>query len=162
MICCINILPVLLLKTQETPRPQRWTHVYKRSQTIAQSVARMGVLGLHKLVDAVCGRYGLSAKHVQLLRNKGAGGTLFDLTSSSFLNAVRRMLTLLGPQGCKQVHFEGVQGWKGPPRLRQPARLLASSWQQVNGNPLHSSGICQADEISVSAVLEVVCAEDED
>ena len=31
-------------------------------QTIAQSVARMGVLGLHKLVDAICGRHGLSAK----------------------------------------------------------------------------------------------------
>ena len=56
----------------------------------------MGVLGLHKLVDAICGRHGLSAKHLPLFRDKGAGGTLFDLTSSSFLKAVRRMLTLLG------------------------------------------------------------------
>ena len=78
-----------------------------------------------------------------LLRNKSAGAPLFDLTSSSFLKAVRCMLTLVGPQECKQVHFEGVQGWKGPPRLRQPARLQASSWQQVNGNPLHSSGIAR-------------------
>ena len=31
-----------------------------------------------------------------LLRKKSAGATLFDLTSSSFLKSVRRMLTLLG------------------------------------------------------------------
>ena len=45
-----------------------------------------------------------------LLRNKGAGATLFDLTSSSFLKADRRMLTLLGH---RDANSEGVQGWKG-------------------------------------------------
>ena len=101
------------------------------------------VKGVHFYVTCVVsrilcwspGRHGLSAKHLPLLRDKGAGATLFHLTSSSFLNAVRRMLTMLDHKDANSCTLKA-----GPLRLRQPARLWASSWQQVNGNPLRSSG----------------------
>ena len=76
-----------------------------------------------------------------LLRNKGAGATLFDLPSSSFAQSGQpASLTLLGHKVQTSEHL---------------GRLGC----QVNGNPLHSSGTAR---LSVSAFLEVVCAEDED
>ena len=139
MICCIIICPCCCSKRRRRTTATLDARV-QALQTIAQSVARMGVLNLHKLVDAICGRHGLSAKHLPLLRDKGAGATLFDLTSSSFFKAVRRMLTLLGHKGCKQVHFEGVQGWKGHFACGSRLAKRRHLWQQVTGNPLRSSG----------------------
>ena len=92
-----------------------------------------------------------------LLRNKGAGATLFDLTSSSS----RRMLTLLGRKDANKCILKAFRAGRatslaaaGSPK---GVILAAGEWK--------SSAFlryCQADEISVSAVLEVVCAEDED
>ena len=53
---------------------------------------------------------------------KGVGATLFDLTSSSFLKAVRHMLTLLGHKDANRCTLKAFRAGR-PPRLRQPARL---------------------------------------
>ena len=98
------------------------------------------------------------ASHVvaPLLRNKSAGATLFDLTSSSFLKAVRRMLTLLGHKDANRCTLKPVRTGRATSLAAAGsptgAILAAGEWT--------SSAFlwyCQADEVSVSAVLEVVC-----
>ena len=92
-----------------------------------------------------------------LLRNKGAGAPLFDLTSSSFLKAVRRMLTLLGHKEANKCTLKAFRAGK--------ATSLAAAGSPIGvilvvGEWKSSAFLqyCQADEVSVSAVLEVVCA----
>ena len=60
MKCFYYQLPVLLLKAQETHSTTALDARVQAPQTFAQSVARKGVSGLHELVDAICGRHGLS------------------------------------------------------------------------------------------------------
>ena len=75
-----------------------------------------------------------------LLYGKSAGVKLFDLTSSSLLKDVRRILALLGRADAGRCTLKTP--WPaGPPRLRQPARLSASSWQQASGGHLRSFSI---------------------
>ena len=96
-----------------------------------------------------------------LLRNKRAGATLFDLTSSSFLKAVRRMLTLLGHKNANKCTVKAF----GAGRATSLAAAGSPTGVILAAGERKSSAFlcyCQSDEISVSAVLEVVCAEDED
>ena len=120
----------------------------------------MGVLSLHKLVDAICGRHGLAAKHLPLLRDKGAGATLFDLTSSSFLKAVHRMLTLLGHKDANRCTLKAFRAGRATSLAAagSPTSVILAAGEWKSSAFLR---YCQADEISVSAVLEVMCAEDE-
>ena len=92
---------------------------------------------------------------------KNAGASLIDLTSSSFLKAVRRMLTLLGHKHANKCTLKAFRAGR--------ATSLAAAGSPIGvilaAGELKSSAFlryCQTDEISVSAVLEVVCAEDED
>ena len=96
-----------------------------------------------------------------LLRDKNAGASLLDLTSSSFLKAVRRMLTLLGHKDANKCTLEAFRAERATSLAAAGSPigviLAAGEWK--------SSAFfryCQTDEISVSAALEVVCAEDED
>ena len=96
----------------------------------------------------------------QLLRNKHAGATLFDLTSSSFLKAVRRMLTLLGHMDANKCTLKAFRAGRATSLAAAGSPtgviLAAGEWKSFA-----FFRYCQTDEISVSAVLEVVCAEDE-
>ena len=96
-----------------------------------------------------------------LLRNKRAGATLFDLTSSSFLKAVRRMLTLLGHKNANKCTLEAFRAGRATSLAAagSPIGVILAAGERKSSAFLR---YCQADEIFVSAVLEVVCAEDED
>ena len=96
-----------------------------------------------------------------LLRNKGAGATLFDLTSSSFLKAVRRMLTLLGHKDADRCTLKAFRAGRATSLAAagSPIGVILAAGEWKSSAFLR---YCQANEISVSAVLEVMCAEDED
>ena len=152
MICCIIICPCCSFKTQETHDRNAGRERGKNGRVRSPT----------SLFDAIYGRHGLSAKHLPLLRDKGAGATLFDLTSASFLKAVRRMLTLLGhtrmQNKCTLKAFRAGRV-TSLAAASSPTGVILGAGEWTSSAFL---GYCQADEISVSAVLEVVCAEDED
>ena len=79
----------------------------------------------------------------------------FDLTSSSFFKAVRRMLTLLGHKDANKCTLKAFRAGRATSLAAAGSPigviLAAGEWK--------SSAFfwcCQADEISVSGVLEVV------
>ena len=74
VICCIIICPCHCSKRRRRTTATLDARVQPQ-QTIAHSVARMGVLSIHKLVDATCRTHGLSAKHLPLFCKKSAGGS---------------------------------------------------------------------------------------
>ena len=96
-----------------------------------------------------------------LLRNKSAGALLFDLTSSSFLKAVRRMVTLLGHKNANRCTLKAFRAGRATSLAAagSPIGVILAAGEWKSSAFLRC---CQADEISVSAVLEVMCAEDED
>ena len=96
-----------------------------------------------------------------LLRNKGAGAPRFDLTSSSFLKAVLRMLTLLGHKEANKCTLKAFRAGRATSLAAagSPIGVILAAGEWKSSAFLR---YCQADCISVSAVLEVVCAEDED
>ncbi|CAK0809240.1 unnamed protein product, partial [Prorocentrum cordatum] len=88
-----------------------------------------------------------------LLRGKGAGAKLFDRVSPSFLEAVRRMLALLGLKEAARCTLKASGAGK--------ATSLAAAWSPsgviVAAVEWKSSAFCrycQADEMSATAVLE--------
>ena len=74
-----------------------------------------------------------------LLRNKGAGAPLFNLTSSSFLKAVRGMLTLLGHMEADKCTLKAFRAGRATSLTAAGSPfgviLAAGEW-----NLLHSSG----------------------
>ena len=96
-----------------------------------------------------------------LLRNKNAGEPLFDLTSLSFLKAVRRTLTLLGHTEANTCTLEAFRAGRATSLAAagSPFGIILSAGEWKSSTFLR---YCQADDVSVSAVLDVVCTEDED
>ena len=96
-----------------------------------------------------------------LLRNKNASEPLFDLTSLSFLKDVRRMLTLLGHTEANKCTLKAFRAGRATSLAAAGPLtgiiLAAGEWKSST-----FLQYCQADEVSVSAVLDVVCTEDED
>ena len=86
---------------------------------------------------------------------------LFDLTSSSFLKAVRRMLTLLGHKEANKCTLKAFRAGRATSLAAagSPKGMILAAGEWKSSAFLR---YCQADDVSVSAVLEVVCAEDED
>ena len=96
-----------------------------------------------------------------MLSGKSSGAKLFDITSFQFLKTVSRMLALLGHKDASMCTLKAFRAGRATSLAAAGSPigviLAAGEWR--------SSAFlryCRADEISVPAVLEVVCAEDED